>query len=97
MSGWARCTPLQAIRIPGIPTDGRSKEDAVEEIDGKDDLDGHHADRTDGHKLVHRLQVGKSLVMVGVRQPAGKPNRTQNVHGIERAVQEQEGEETEYE
>ena len=93
MARWAGCHPLQSVGTPGIPANLRPAENTDQEISGENHLRGHHPDCTDRDELVHRLQVGKCLVMVGIGKPAGKADGPEYVHQVKGPVEEDEGQE----
>ena len=49
--------PFQRVGVPGIAPDARAEEDAVDEVDGKDDLVATMPMAQIGDELVQRLQV----------------------------------------
>ena len=80
--------PLQRVGSPRIPSNRLAEEYAADEIPSEDYLNCNHRDRADRHELVHWQQMFERVVMVWVRQPSGKSNDAQNMHGKKCAIEE---------
>src|SRR3954470_1571566 len=63
---WARRLPFKRVRMPRITTRFGAKENAVEKVDGEDDLRSDHQERANTHELIEGQQMTESLVVVWV-------------------------------
>src|SRR5262249_52771486 len=84
--------PFQSIAVPGITAGDLSTEEAVNEVNKKDQLYGAEHEGADAHEGVHGLQVRFEERMRWVGDPAAEAGGADNVHRIKDAIGGDEGE-----
>ena len=92
MTRWTWCRPFQAIGTPWIPAYFFTAKDTVEEIRKENHLRCNHPDGTPGDEFIHRFQIMKHFILVGICQAARKADNTEDMHGEKGSVEKEKGE-----
>jgi hypothetical protein len=85
--------PFERVGVPWIPAGSTAEPQRPDEVDHEQDLHRSQQDRTDGHHLIDREQHPERFEVIRIGIAPRKSGRAENVHRIEGAVGQQEGQE----